>query len=187
MDPVTQGLLGAALPQAGSKASTIASAGLLGFLSGMAADLDVLIRSSNDSLLFLEYHRQFTHSLIFIPFGGALCALVLHQLLGRRRGLAFYQSWIFCTLGYATHALLDSCTTYGTQLLWPFSDERIAWNTISIIDPLFTLPLLLAVLLQLWLVCCFSAFKCGLAQPIFWMVSTMRILSTTPCCSLAVH
>jgi inner membrane protein len=42
---------------------------------------------------------------------------------------------------------LDACTTYGTMLLWPFSDERIAWNTISIIDPLFTLPLLLAVVL----------------------------------------
>ena len=50
-------------------------------------------------------------------------------------------------LGYATHALLDACTTYGTQLLWPFSDRRIAWNNISIIDPLFTLPLLCGVVL----------------------------------------
>jgi inner membrane protein len=119
----------------------------LGFLAGMAADLDILIRSGNDPLLFLEYHRQFTHSLIFIPVGGLLCALVLHALLGRRRGLRFRQSWLYCTLGYATHALLDACTTYGTMLLWPFSDARIAWNTISIIDPLFTLPLLLAVVL----------------------------------------
>lgn len=147
MDPLTQGVLGAALPQAGSNSRLVASAGLLGFFAGMAADLDVLIRSSSDPLLFLEYHRQFTHALIFIPFGGLLCACVLHWILGRRRGLAFYQSWLFCTLGYATHALLDSCTTYGTQLLWPFSDARFAWNTISIIDPLFTLPLLFGVLL----------------------------------------
>jgi inner membrane protein len=113
----------------------------------MAADLDVLIRSSSDPLLFLEYHRQFTHSLIFVPFGGLFCALILHALLGRRRGLSFRQSWLFCTLGYATHALLDACTTYGTMLFWPFSDVRVAWNTISIIDPLFTLPLLFAVVL----------------------------------------
>jgi inner membrane protein len=72
---------------------------------------------------------------------------VLHAVFGRRRGLSFRQSWVFCTLGYATHAVLDACTTYGTMLFWPFSDQRIAWNTISIIDPLFTLPLLVAVVL----------------------------------------
>ncbi len=147
MDPLTQGVLGASLPQASTRGRHAAAAGLLGFLAGMAADLDVLIRSSSDPLLFLEYHRQFTHSLIFIPVGGVICALVLHRLLGRRRGLSFRQSWLYCTLGYATHAVLDACTTYGTMLLWPFSDTRFAWNTISIIDPLFTLPILLAVLL----------------------------------------
>lgn len=146
MDPLTQGVLGAALPQSTSRGRYAAAAGLLGFLAGMSADLDVLIRSSTDPLLFLEYHRQFTHSLVFIPFGGLICALVLHRLLGRKRGLSFRQSWLFCTLGYATHALLDACTTYGTMLLWPFSDARFAWNTISIIDPLFTLPLLAGVL-----------------------------------------
>lgn len=147
MDPLTQGVLGAALPQASAGRRHAASAGLLGFFAGMAADLDVLIRSSNDPLLFLEYHRQFTHSLVFIPLGGLLCAGLLHWLFGRRRGLQFRQTWLYCTLGYATHAVLDACTTYGTMLLWPFSDERFAWNTISIIDPLFTLPLLAAVLL----------------------------------------
>jgi inner membrane protein len=147
MDPLTQGVLGASLPQASASAKRTAAAGLLGFFSGMAADLDVLIRSSTDPLLFLEYHRQFTHSLIFIPVGGLVCAALLHLLIGRRRGLDFRRSWLFCTLGYATHAVLDACTTYGTMLLWPFSDARFAWNTISIIDPLFTLPILLAVLL----------------------------------------
>jgi inner membrane protein len=148
VDPLTQGVLGAALPQAtAAKGKRVATAGLLGFLAGMAADLDVLIRSSEDPLLFLEYHRQFTHSLIFIPVGGLICALLLHAVLGRKRGLTFRQSWLYCTLGYATHAVLDACTTYGTMLFWPFSEARIAWNTISIIDPLFTLPLLLAVVL----------------------------------------
>lgn len=146
MDPVTQGALGASLPQSFASAKNAAHAGVLGFLAGMAADLDVLIRSSSDPLLFLEYHRQFTHSLIFIPVGGALCALILHYLIGRRRGLSWQQSWLYCTAGYATHALLDACTTYGTMLFWPFSDTRVAWNTISIVDPLFTLPLLLGVL-----------------------------------------
>ncbi len=147
MDPLSQGALGAAFPQALSNRRYAGSAALLGFLAGMAPDLDVLIRSSSDPMLFLEYHRQFTHSLIFIPVGGLLCALLLHALIGRRRGLAFSQTLLFCTLGYATHALLDACTTYGTMLFWPFSDRRVAWNTVSIIDPLFTLPLLAAVIL----------------------------------------
>ncbi|HEY7775643.1 MAG TPA: metal-dependent hydrolase, partial [Kineobactrum sp.] len=122
------------------------AAGVLGLLSGMAPDLDVLIQSSRDPLLFLEYHRQFTHSLIFIPFGGLICALVLYGLVGRRAGLSFARTLLFCTLGYATHGLLDTCTTYGTLLLWPFSDQRFAWNSISIIDPVFTLPILALVI-----------------------------------------
>jgi len=146
MDPLTQGTLGAALPQSLGRGRHALLAGVLGFISGMAPDLDVLIRSPSDPLLFLEYHRQFTHSLLFIPMGGLLCAVLLHPLLVRGR-LPFRLTLLFCTLGYATHGLLDACTTYGTLLLWPFSDVRFAWNTISIIDPLFSLPLLAGVLL----------------------------------------
>jgi len=145
MDPLTQGAVGAALPQATRSRLHVGIAGLLGFLAGMAADLDVLIRSGTDPLLFLEYHRQFTHALIFVPVGGALCALALHWVLGRRRRLSFAQTLLFCTLGYATHPLLDAATSYGTLLFWPFSDERHAWSIISIVDPLFTLPVLVLV------------------------------------------
>lgn len=148
MDPITQGLVGASLPQAvASSKKHAAIAGLFGMFGGMAADLDVLIRSNTDPLLFLEYHRQFTHSLIFIPLGGLLCALVLHAIFASRWRLSFFRIWLFCTLGYSTHALLDACTSYGTQLLWPLSDERFAWNTMSIVDPLYTLPLLLLVVI----------------------------------------
>ena len=148
MDPLTQGALGAALPQAATRNRThVGIAGVFGFVAGLAADLDVLIRSEADPLLFLEYHRQFTHALIFIPIGGALCALALHWILGRRWRLTFTQTFLFCALGYATHALLDSATSYGTMLFWPFSEERFSWSLVSIVDPLFTLPIaVLAVL-----------------------------------------
>ncbi|MCG9678942.1 metal-dependent hydrolase [Vibrio sp. Isolate24] len=145
MDPLTQGLIGAALPQSVCNKKHVLVAGGLGMLAGMSPDLDVLIRSSNDPLLFLEYHRQFTHSLFFIPFGSLLCALVLHWLLARRCGLAFGQSWLYCALGYSTHALLDACTSYGTQLLWPFTQERYAWNMVSVVDPIFTFPILICL------------------------------------------
>ena len=147
MDPITQGTLGACLPQSTSKKSTVFFAGIIGFLSGLAPDLDVFIRSDNDPLLFLEFHRQFTHSLLFIPIGGLICASVFYLLLKKWHQLTFKQTYIFSTLGYGTHGLLDSCTSYGTQLFWPLSNHRYAWDTISIIDPLFTIPVLLCVIL----------------------------------------
>jgi inner membrane protein len=146
MDPLTQGTIGAVLPQALSK-KNLGIVALLGFLSGMAPDLDIFIRSSTDPLLSLEYHRQFTHSLVFIPFGGLICALFLFVVFKKISPFNFKKTWLYCTLGYGTHGLIDACTSYGTLLFWPFSDMRIAWNNISIIDPLFTLPLILLIAL----------------------------------------
>ena len=146
MDPLTQGTIGAVLPQALSK-KNLGIVALLGFLSGMAPDLDIFIRSSTDPLLSLEYHRQFTHSLVFIPFGGLICALFLFVVFKKISPFNFKKTWLYCTLGYGTHGLIDACTSYGTLLFWPFSDIRIAWNNISIIDPLFTIPLILLIAL----------------------------------------
>ena len=146
MDPLTQGTVGAVLPQALSK-KNLGVVALLGFLSGMAPDLDIFIRSSTDPLLSLEYHRQFTHSLVFIPFGGLICALFLFVVFKKISPFNFKKTWLYCTLGYGTHGLIDACTSYGTLLFWPFSDIRIAWNNISIIDPLFTIPLILLIAL----------------------------------------
>lgn len=145
MDPVSQGVIGAAAAQAFARPHQVAVAGLLGGLAGMAPDLDVLIRSSVDPLLFLEFHRQFTHSLVFIPIGAVLCALLLFPVV--RWSCRAREAYLYCLLGFATHGLLDACTSYGTQLYWPFSNERVAWNSISIVDPLFTLPVLILVAL----------------------------------------
>ncbi len=149
MDPVSQGVLGASVPQAFSQKKYIVAATLFGALSGMAPDLDSFIRSDTDPLLYLQYHRQFSHSLIFIPIGALICAGVFYFLFARRWQISFKLTYLFCLSGYATHGLLDACTSYGTQLLWPFSSQRFAWNTISIVDPLFTLPLLALVIVGL--------------------------------------
>ena len=148
MDPVTQGALGAAATLAIAPRSRVFPAALLGGLSGMAPDLDVLIRSSTDPLLSLEYHRQFTHALLFIPVGGLGCAVALFAFV--RTKLGFLTTYGYCCLGYATHGLLDACTSYGTQLLWPFSTLRVAWNNVSVVDPLLTLPLLALLLLAVF-------------------------------------
>jgi len=146
MDPLSQAVLGVSLSQSVTrKPSQLRPAFWIGALSGMAPDLDVLIRSSADPMLFLEYHRQFTHSLIFIPVGALLCALFFH--LFAHKTLSFRLTYLYSFAGFATHGLLDACTSYGTQLFWPFTDERVAWNVVSIVDPLFTIPVLVLVLM----------------------------------------
>ncbi|HZN12231.1 MAG TPA: metal-dependent hydrolase [Blastocatellia bacterium] len=143
MDPVTQGVLGAAAAQAVFARKLPRAAGLVGGLAGMAADLDIFITSATDPTVAWTFHRHFTHSLAFIPAGGLLCALPFFWFKPFRgaRGAVLGAALV----GYATHGLLDACTSYGTMLLWPFSDRRVAWDWIPIIDPLYTLPLIVGV------------------------------------------
>ncbi len=144
MDPITQFALGASLGLAFKSKASRATVALVAGLGGMAPDLDVLIRSSTNPLLNLEYHRHFTHSLAFIPFGGILTGICLFPLL--KKWISIKESLIFATIGLATHGLLDACTSYGTQLLWPFSNQRVAWDIVSIVDPIYTLILILAII-----------------------------------------
>lgn len=145
MDPITQGLLGAAVTQAVLGRRLGKRAWLYGAIGGMAADLDVLIRSSDDPLVALRFHRHFTHSLAFVPIGGAISALpwiVRKRHAGRRREIV-----AGTTVGYATHALLDAFTSYGTMLWWPLSQARVAWSWVAIVDPIYTGILALGVIM----------------------------------------
>ena len=144
MDTFTHGLLGAAASQAIFAKKLPRSAALIGFVAGMAPDLDLFVRSGTDPVASILYHRQFTHGLIFIPLGALLVSLLFiwsKRFKGARLavfGAAF--------VGYGLHGLLDACTSYGTLLLWPFSYRRIAWDIIAIVDPIFSLTLLVGVL-----------------------------------------
>lgn len=150
MDPVSQGVLGAVAAGAAARSGEHRRALVAGAASAMMADLDVLIRSQEDPLLSIEYHRHFTHALIFIPVGALVASLLFSLLLRGSSRLPFPRLYAYSFLGYATAGLLDACTSYGTLLLWPFSHARIAWNNISIIDPLFTGPLITLVALHFW-------------------------------------
>ena len=150
MDILTHGLLGGTLAQACSKNGEARAATAVGFVAALLADADALIQSASDPLLTLEYHRQFTHSLIFIPFGALLVALILRpafRAYGQPLGLLHI--YLYALLGCATSGFLDACTSYGTHLLWPFTGVRIAWSIIAIFDPLFLL-ILVAALVTGW-------------------------------------
>ncbi len=147
MDVVTQGLLGAAMAAAAAPRRELRPAAASGGVAGLLADADVLIRSAADPLLALEYHRHFTHSLAFVPIGALLAALALRPVM--RRHLAFARLYLYTLLGFALSGVLDACTSYGTRLLWPFSDARIAWSIVSVVDPALSALLLAGLALAL--------------------------------------
>lgn len=151
MDPFTQAALGGAFSQSFANKKKIPVACLAGIFGGIAPDLDILIKSANDPLLGIEFHRHFTHSIWFIPFGGFLVAAAMWLLFSKMfkiKSWDFKTLYVFSTLGYATHATLDACTSYGTRLFWPFSNARVAWDTISVVDPLPTLALIIFVIIS---------------------------------------
>lgn len=147
MDILTQGLLGAVLAQSVAKKEETKLATVVGFIAGLIADADIFIYSSNDPLLNIEFHRHFTHSLFFIPFGAAIAMLLLWPFFRKR--LILSRLYLYSLLGYSMSGVLDACTSYGTHLLWPLSDERIAFNIISVVDPVFSLLLFITLLYSL--------------------------------------
>ena len=143
MDIVSHALLGAACGYAADRGRT-----KLVMLAGAAAallpDVDVLIGSDSDPLLNLEFHRQFTHSLFVAPIGAALVAAVLFVMFKRK--CAFLPLFVAAAAGYVSHILLDACTSFGTQLLWPLTDRRYAASVVAVVDPIVTAILLCGVI-----------------------------------------
>jgi len=147
MDPISQGLLGATAAVSLSDKKKMRAAAVVGTIAAMAPDLDVLIRSANDPLLALEMHRQFTHSLLFVPVGAAIVTFFLWWFL--KSYLDLKKIYMFSLIGYGTHGLMDAFTSYGTKLFWPFLNTRVAWNTVAVIDPLVTLSFIFFIVLAL--------------------------------------
>lgn len=119
----------------------------VGAVAAMLPDLDVFLQRASDPLFQLEMHRQFSHSIIFAPVGALLVSLALWWKVGSY--LTKSELYRAALVGFLTGGLLDACTSYGTQLLWPFSSLRIAWNFTPVVEPVFTLFLLFLALMAL--------------------------------------
>lgn len=145
MDSLTQIVLGAAVGEAvlGKKIGNKAM--VLGAIAGTIPDLDIISGYFTDTVSALEIHRGFTHSIVFAVGVGFLFAWLL-ALWDKRATLK--QWWWFWFLCFVTHPLLDAHTTWGTQLFWPL-DLRLAYKNIFVIDPLYTLPFLVFLILAM--------------------------------------
>lgn len=110
---------------------------------GTLPDLDVFI-DFGDVVRNFTYHRGFSHSLLVLPGVAALIWLALRRWWAPVREAP--RHWLLAiSLALLTHPLLDAHTAYGTQLFWPLAVTPTSWSTIFIIDPLYTLPLLVGV------------------------------------------
>lgn len=144
MDSLTQIVLGAAVGEAVAGKQLGNRALLWGAIAGTIPDLDVLANPFLNTVGELTFHRSLTHSLLFAFVASPLFAGLLHRWQGRASWWQWF--WLFF-LGFTTHALLDSFTTWGTQLFWPFSRYGVAFYNIFVIDPLYTLPFMVLLII----------------------------------------
>lgn len=144
MDSITQALLGATVAEAGFRGRLGGKAVAFGAVCGVLPDLDVVARVGGE-WASLVHHRGVTHSLLVLPLAAPIVGWVGSRLVGQGRDLWTWAHLAFWAL--VTHPLLDVFTTYGTQLFAPFSDTRYALDGVAIIDPIYTMPLLVAVIL----------------------------------------
>lgn len=149
MDSITQATLGAAIGHAvlGKKIGNKAAA--LGAIVATIPDLDVVMLPFYDSLERISIHRGYSHSILI----SILLALLLSYLLSKAKWtkhVSFQRLLIFVWLALFTHILLDAFTAYGTQLFLPFSNQRVSFDSINIVDPLYTIPLLVGLIITIY-------------------------------------
>jgi len=148
LDSLTQIVLGASVAEAVAGKKLGNKAPLWGAIAGTIPDLDVFLRFLYHPIEASLVHRGFSHSLLFALLISPLLAYVVSKLY---RGRYEYKLWLWLFfLAVVTHPILDMFTNYGTQFLWPLSN-RISFNTIFVMDPLYTFPFAMCILICLFL------------------------------------
>ena len=144
MDSLTQLALGAAVGEATLGHRVGRKAALWGAICGTLPDLDVFI-PFGDPVADFTFHRSFSHSLLVLALLTPLLVWLIRRV--HPRDAHHRAGWFALVyLALATHALLDSCTIYGTQIFWPIDPTPMTWGSLFIIDPAFTLPLIVGLI-----------------------------------------
>ena len=147
MDSVTQIALGAAVGESVLGRRIGNKAMLWGAVIGTLPDLDTYTPLGG-AVRDFTYHRSASHSLLMLVLATPLLVWLINRIHpSLREHRTRWALMIYLVL--ATHVLLDSFTVYGTQIFWPIDTTPVAWSSIFIIDPLYTLPLLIGVIAAL--------------------------------------
>ena len=152
MDSLSQIVLGGAIAAAIAPAGHRRAALLAGAALGTLPDLDALVIPllGGDAVDQMTMHRSVSHSLFVLPWLAALIWAWFRRRGGRVADAPMRWFWAI-QLALITHPLLDAFTVYGTQLWWPLSPPPTMWASVFIIDPLYTLWLLIACVVA-WIV-----------------------------------
>lgn len=151
MDLVTQTVLGAAVGEVvlGKKAGNKAI--LWGAIGGLLPDLDVLIAPFFNEVDGLFVHRGFSHSLIFAFLIAPLLGWIAYRIHRNKMNITKFEWMNLIFWAAFTHPLLDYFTTYGTGAFLPFSDYRVEFGTIGIVDIFYTLPIILGLVIIMFI------------------------------------
>lgn len=147
MDSLTQAVLGATVAGAIAGKKCTPKVLVAGAVLGTLPDLDVLI-DYGDPVQNMVNHRGFTHSLFLLTAFSLLLGFVWQRFFAPTWSVIRMSVLILTAL--LTHPLLDSFTAYGTQLFWPLDIAPMSIASIFIIDPLYTLPLIFALISALF-------------------------------------
>lgn len=143
MDSLTQIVLGGAVGEliAGRRMGN--KAVLWGAIAGTIPDLDVFFRVFFHPIEAALVHRGFSHSLLFSILASPALGLIINKATKGNHGFWLWTKLFFW--GIVTHPILDMFTNYGTQFLWPF-EARITFNSVFVIDPLYTVPFMVLLI-----------------------------------------
>lgn len=154
MDTVTQMLLGGTVGQFGFRRRLGRRAVVAGALFGLVPDLDIAVKWVAGDIPYWEHHRGLTHSVFFGPIVGPVAGVLVARVEARRRDdtdamrAERRRAWMgLGVAGLLTHPLIDLFTSYGTMMLSPFSDARLAIDALPVIDPIYSLALAVALLI----------------------------------------
>lgn len=142
MDSLTQIILGASVGEVALGKKIGNKAMLYGAIAGTIPDLDILSSHFTDEVSALAIHRGFTHSIVF----SVVFSIIFGWIVSQYEKYKDLKGWVWLFfLAFITHPILDAHTTWGTQFFWPL-DLRLAFKTIFVVDPLYTLPFLICLI-----------------------------------------
>jgi len=150
MDSITQAALGAAIGEATLGKKIGNKGAIIGAVVATIPDLDVILTPFFSELQKISIHRGYSHSILFCLVLTFLLAFLM-QRTKWTKGIRLRRLWLFNFLALLTHVLLDAFTTYGTQLMLPFADWRVSFDSINIIDPIYTIPLIVGTGISLFM------------------------------------
>ncbi|MBC6413744.1 MAG: metal-dependent hydrolase [Chromatiales bacterium] len=144
MDSITQAALGATVGGIVAGRRTSKKILLWGAIAGTLPDLDILYNFFTNDVGQLVSHRGVTHSFIIAPIAAYLFSKLFFRI-APRSGLSSRQwFWLFFWC-FTTHILIDWMTVYGTQIFYPLSRYPYALSRLFIIDPFYTIPLIVGL------------------------------------------